>query len=143
MVNEQEQNMKNALSATSPAAVLEMLNEHQVTLNTVWEYKHIPPFTLNEVADFLACKPGIFVNESLHYTRSSQVRQAVSAIGAFVIDRKLATDHTFTTYKALWEIELSEKCQYCKKPFTFALMMGASTVCMKFSCRQKHMRDSM
>jgi hypothetical protein len=111
------------------------------------EFKHIKPFTFGDVVDFLAGEPGAVIDEdrySYGYTRSNQVKQAISAIGARLVDKKLADAETTAVYKALWAMESSCKCKYCTKPFKFAFMMGNNNgVCPKPRCTLQNMRDSI
>ncbi len=122
--------------------VLDMLDKNWETINE--HFDHIPAFTLDEIQDFLDGKAGADVKGYSNYTRSAQVKQAVSAIGASKVDDKKADADTVVVYKALWAIEKACKCGYCKKPFSYSLMFGnRGNVCTKSRCQTQYMRDSM
>ncbi len=108
-------------------------------------YPKINAFTEQEVQEFLDGKPGTLLGLSYapHIGRSWQLNQATSAIGAYLVDAGLASKETVFVYKALWEIQLSTPCKYCRKPFSFKLMFGENGVCRKPRCQLNYMRDSI
>lgn len=128
--------------APTAAALLAVLTRYQPQLNGEWDYKKIKPFTFPEVQDFLDGHAGAVVG-NYGYTRSNQVVQAISAIGAHVVDRDKADDETFAVYKGVWGIEFKKVCQYCGKSFKYVLMMGKPSHCPKARCVLAAMRDSM
>lgn len=125
----------------SVADVKAMLGRHSDLI--AQHYGHIAqPFTDAEVKDFLEGKPGAPIRGD--YTRSRQISQAVSAIGAYYVDPDENVDpHTKATYKALWQLEQPATCGYCRKPFKFPLMMGNPGHCHKPKCILGAMRDNI
>ena len=136
-------------NAITAERVLSMLTAHQALINHEDSYPHIKPFKLVEVTDFLAGKPGKDVSGRCGKfkwtsTRSRQINQAVSVIGSRLVDAKKADAETKRVYKALWEIESSCTCQYCKKPYRFNFMFGSGNgVCPKARCQLQNMRDNI
>lgn len=127
-------------ATVNASSVLKMLNDNTETIRAC--YDHIKqPFTLAEAQDFVDGKPG----KTLKYgTRSRQIAQAVSAIGACVVAQNLATPSTVVTYQALWAIDKKETCKYCGKAFTFRFMGGSNRgVCNKAKCTLNSMRESI
>lgn len=120
--------------------VLNMLIENRKTISRSYEHVKLP-FTKSEIQNFLDGKPG----KDLGYTtRNHQVKQAVSAIGACLVDQKIASASTVATYRALWAIDRTESCKFCGKPFTFRFMMGNNgKVCNKAKCLLHSMRETM
>jgi hypothetical protein len=131
--------------APTAAMLLAVLNRYQPQLNGEWGYTHIQPFTLAEAQDFLAGKPGVEIPSNVRlgggYTRSHQVKQALHAIGAYVVDRKKADDETVTVYKGVWDIQNNATCPYCGKGYKFALMMSDPRHCTKARCILGAMRE--
>lgn len=136
-----------ANKAPTAVALLAVLDQHQLKLNGEWNYGHIKPFTLAEVQDFLDGKPGYVIPSKYRlgdkYTRSRQVVQALSAIGAYVVDRKQADEQTTTVYKGVWAINCTAACPYCGKNFKHALMMSNPGHCTKARCVLNAMHDRM
>jgi hypothetical protein len=128
----------------TPEQLLSVLQQNWATIHQ--EYDHIAPFTLADTTAFLNGEPGakIKMRFSNGYTRSRQVHQAISAIGGRVVDRKLANDETVRVYRAMWAIENTATCKYCRKSFKYMFMMGNNNgVCHKSRCTIAHMRDTM
>lgn len=115
--------------------LLRVLSKHQTMLNTKWNYPHIEPFDEAEVKAFLEGKRGAD-------TRSYQIIQALSCIGARLVDADEADAETEYVYHACWKIEISTDCPYCKRRFRSKLMMRNAT-CLKPRCMLIDMRESV
>lgn len=132
------------LTKVAPEPLLAMLDANWATVEA--EYTHFGKFNLAEVTDFLAGKPGTPIKSSIMgFGRSHQVKQALSVIGARLVDKDLATPETRVVYKQLWATKCTAAaCQYCHKPYKYDFMMGDNNGnCFKARCMMQYMRDNI
>ena len=85
-------------------------------------------------------KTGAEITSFIGYTRSSQVRQAISAIGYHLIDKKKADYETGVVYRGVWKVKISLKCEYCGRGFQEPLLMGSRDHCNRSRCILGSMR---
>lgn len=123
------------MTTVNATDLLNMLITHSKVISKTYEHIKLP-FKKSEVQDFLNGDTGKALG---HTNRSHQVVQAVSAIGALLVDQKIAPPSTVVTYQALWAMEKKQTCKYCNKPFTIAFMMSnRSKVCHKAKCNGRN-----
>lgn len=121
--------------------LLDMLNAHRELITQEYPRNNVP-FTLEDCQQFIDGQEEIS-NDWRVSTTAHKIRQAISVIGAHLVDRNKADPSTKLVYKATWEISIVAKCQYCNKNFNFKMMMGRPTHCQKSRCVLNAMRDQM
>ena len=128
------------MTNVNATAVLNMLTENKKVIRKSFDHIALP-FTAAEAKAFLDGKPG---SDTKHGTRSREIVQAISAIGACLVDQKIASSETVVTYQALWAMDKKDTCKYCGKAFTFKFLMGDNgKVCYKAKCTLSSMHDTM
>lgn len=104
------------------------------------EYKHISPFTVEELNTFLDGEDGPMMTR--YSSRSYQAQQLLSVIGANLVDKGKADTETYTTYKAVWQVEATYKCRYCKRTYSTKVCFRTDT-CLRPRCQLQNMRDNI
>lgn len=122
-----------------------VLEKHQGKVGKEWDHAHIKlPFTLDEVQDFLAGKPGRTISNKYggEYTRSHQVRQVHACIGARLVDQDKADQETYDVYKAVWAVEVKTLCPYCQRNYSMTLCFPTDH-CKSRRCMMNYIMDSV
>jgi hypothetical protein len=134
--------------------VLAMLDRHQTFINEENHFPHIKPFELDDCEAFLKGAPGVerkWTSKSSYSGKpitgtseaSHQIKQAISAIGAGLVDQKKADPETHMLYKAIWKLEIpGAKCNQCKRPVQSLLLFPVET-CHRPRCQLIAMRESL
>lgn len=99
-----------------------------------WGYRHIRPFDLYDCQDFLEHRPGQIFNVETFYTRSSQVRQVISAIEVNVIVPKKADPLSMWVYQMLRNHVVTYRCYGCNAPIQ-GNMIARSNRCTRLECQ--------
>lgn len=129
--------------AVTAKQLFAMFNQADVKKLIADNYPKITPFTEAELQEFLDGGPGAEVPCRIFpVTRVHEFRQAMSAVGAYMVDKGLADLRTASIYKATWKVAHTVTCKYCNKPLKSKLMFPAWH-CAKARCTLNAMRDSM